>query len=78
MLELSKFNLTDPEYCLFRYILVKLPADSPLVYEYSKYFSCEALNSYLHSSEEKVHSIHSTGLRLVRYDGRKMITLCTR
>ena len=39
---------------LFRDILVKLPADSPQVHECIKYFTSEALDSYLHSSEEEV------------------------
>ena len=60
---------------LFRDILVKLPADSPQVHECIKYFTSEALDSYLHSSEEKVfnsrlefHHMHSKpGRGLVRY-----------
>ena len=62
---------------LFRDIIIKLPADSPQVHECIKYFTSEALDGYLHSSEKKVfnsdigiefHHIHSTpGRGLVRY-----------
>ena len=45
---------------MFRDILIKLPANSPQVHECIKYFTSEALDSYLH--------IHSTpGRGLVRY-----------
>ena len=40
---------------LFRDILVKLPADSEQVHDCVKYFTSEALDSYLHSSEEEVY-----------------------
>ena len=40
---------------LFRDILVKLPADSEQVHDCIKYFTSEALDSYLHSSEEEVY-----------------------
>jgi len=40
---------------LFRDILVKLPADSEQVHDCIKYFTSEALDSYLHSCEEEVY-----------------------